>query len=51
MSASEDPDLGALNNYTEVVSHSILSRRNVETLTFLEEEGYNPSYEQGEDEA
>ena len=45
------PNLGALNNYTEQVHHSILSRRNVESLTFLEEEDSHPSYERNEDDA
>jgi len=45
------PNLGALNNYKENVQHSIMSVRNVETLTFLAEEGSHPSYERNEDDA
>ncbi len=47
----ESGNLGALNDYAEQVSHSILSRRNVETMTFLQEEHTHPSYERNEDDA
>lgn len=47
----EYPNLGALNNYKEKVDHQIMSRRQVESLTFLEEEGSNPSYERNENDA
>ena len=45
-------NLGPLNSYSEEsVSHQILSRRNVESLTFLEEEDCHPSYERNENDA
>ena len=47
----ENGSLGALNDYEDEISHSILSRRNVETMTFLQEEHTHPSYERNEDDA
>ena len=44
------PNLGALHNYKEKVDHQIISRRQVESLTFLEEEGTHPSYERNEND-
>ena len=42
---------GYNQNYNEQLEHLVISRRNVESLTFLDEESSHPGFSKNEDDA
>ena len=42
---------GYNQNYNEKLEHLVISRRNVESLTFLDEESSHPGFSKNEDDA
>ena len=48
---NDDSFMNGDSNELTFAQHNIISRRNVKSLTYLQEEDLNPSYERNEDDA